>query len=57
MENREIRRDLERYVKTFSPDIVLSLACSSQYMNELQQYVIKIAEAKAVLYFVDDVFL
>ncbi|NLY70922.1 MAG: glycosyltransferase [Clostridiales bacterium] len=49
-------QDLERYVKTFSPDIVLSLACSSQYMNELQQYVIKIAEAKAVLYFVDDVY-
>src|SRR5699024_2493695 len=49
-------KELDNFIRKFNPDIVLSLACSSIYMNNLQQYVIKYSKAKSVIYFVDDVY-
>jgi hypothetical protein len=47
---------LDEYIETFNPDVIFSLACSSIYMNKLQQYAISKSKSKSILYFVDDVY-
>ncbi len=49
-------KELDEFIHEFNPDTVLSLACSSIYMNNLQYYVINTSKAKSILYFVDDVY-
>lgn len=49
-------KELDEFIEEYNPDIILSLACSSIYMNNLQQYVIKHAKSKSIVYFVDDVY-
>lgn len=48
--------ELDEFISSFNPDIIFSLACSSVYMNDLQQYIIKKSDKKSVIYFVDDVY-
>lgn len=48
--------ELDSFVNDFNPDIIFSLACSGIYINELQQYIIKKANKKSVIYFVDDIY-
>lgn len=48
--------ELDNFISSYKPDVILSLACSNIYMNNLQQYVIKKSNKKSVVYFVDDVY-
>lgn len=48
--------DLNKFIDDFNPELVLSLADSSVYMNSLQQYVMMRSKAKSIIYFVDDVY-
>ena len=49
-------QELDDFINEFNPQIVLSLASSSVYMNSIHQYIINISKAKSILYFVDDVY-
>lgn len=49
-------KELDDFITSYQPEIVLSLVCQSVYMNDLQRYVTNKAMAKSVLYFVDDVY-
>ncbi len=49
-------KELDEFIEEYNPDIILSLACASIYMNNLQQYVIKHSKSKSTIYFVDDVY-
>lgn len=48
--------DLNKFLDDYNPEIVLSLADSSVYMNKIQQHVIKRMNPKSIIYFVDDVY-
>lgn len=50
-------QELDDFIMEFNPQIVLSLADSSVYMNRIQQYVADVSRAKSIIYFVDDVYL
>ncbi len=50
-------KELNDFIDDYKPDIIFNLACSNIYMNKLQQYIIKKTNKKAILYFVDDVYL
>lgn len=49
-------KELEDFIKEYNPQIILSLADSSIYMNDIHQYVTEFSQAKSILYFVDDVY-
>lgn len=48
--------ELDNFIDSFNPDVIFVLACEEPYMNELQRYIIKMANKKAIIYFVDDIY-